>query len=111
MDTLVGNGVNDDLIVYYVGDGYICKHGGQCDRIKYNRRLAQIDDNVSTRLVMESVFPFNIASFGLDNVPSNAQSNNNDYTDNGCDDNNKTTSKLDEVTEVVRIPIDDDIDR
>ena len=111
MDTLVGNGVNDDLIVYYVGDGYICKHGGQCDRIKYNRRLAQIDDNISTRLVMESVFPFNIASFGLDNLPSNAQSNNNDYTDNGCNDNNKTTSKLDEVTEVVRIPIDDDIDR
>lgn len=76
MDTLIGNGNRDDLEVYYVGDGYIWKHGGECGRIDSVDRISAMDEEVSNRLVKESVFPFNLASFGLNENPAKFNNNN-----------------------------------
>ena len=66
----------DDLEVYYVGDGYIWKHGGECGRIDSVDRISAMDEEVSNRLVKESVFPFNLASFGLNENPAKFNNNN-----------------------------------
>ena len=109
MDTLIGTGNEDDIKVYYVGDGYIWKHGGVCKRVDIVGTISKLDNNVCTRLVKESVFPFDIASFGLTNDPGKFKS-----------DESKKTKPQDDATPVVMtLPIDknenqgniDDIDR
>lgn len=107
MDTLVGTGEKDHLRVYYIGDGYIWKHGGVCKRVDVVGSISTVPTEVRERLVKESVFPFDIASFGLGIVPSGSD----DYTNNGSSDNNETTSMSGNVADVVRIPTDDDINR
>lgn len=74
IDTLVGTGKKDDLQVYYTGDGYIWKHAGECKRIDIVGTISKLDNNVCSRLVKESVFPFDIASFGLSYIPANPNS-------------------------------------
>lgn len=74
IDTLVGTGKKDDLQVYYTGDGYIWKHDGECKRIDIVGTISKLDNNVCSRLVKESVFPFDIASFGLSDTPANPNS-------------------------------------
>ncbi|MBO5835031.1 MAG: hypothetical protein J6R12_03235 [Bacteroidales bacterium] len=74
IDTLVGTGKKDDLQVYYTGDGYIWKHAGECKRIDIVGTISKLDNNVCSRLVRESVFPFDIASFGLSYIPANPNS-------------------------------------
>lgn len=95
MDTLVGTGEKDHLNVYYIGDGYIWKHGGVCKRVDVVGSISTVPTEVRERLVKESVFPFDIASFDLGIVP-----------DNGGSDNNETTSMSGEVADVVRISAD-----
>ncbi len=109
MDTLVGTGEKDHLRVYYIGDGYIWKHGGVCKRVDVVGSISTVPTEVRERLVKESVFPFDIASFDLGIVPDNSKSGSYDYTDNGGSENNETTSMSDEVAYVVRIPTHDDI--
>lgn len=74
IDTLVGTGRRDNLQVYYTGDGYIWKHAGECRRIDIVGTISKLDNNVCSRLVKESVFPFDIASFGLSDIPANPNS-------------------------------------
>lgn len=74
IDTLVGTGKKDNLQVYYTGDGYIWKHAGECKRIDIVGTISKLDNNVCSRLVKESVFPFDIASFGLSYIPANPNS-------------------------------------
>lgn len=74
MDTLVGTGEIDHLRVYYVGDGYIWKHGGVCRRVDVVGSISTVPTEVRERLVKESLFPFNIASFGLSYIPANPNS-------------------------------------
>ncbi len=64
--TRIGDGNNNNLIVYYVGDGYIYKHGNTYRRINETGTISGIDDNLREQLVKESIFPFNIKAFGLD---------------------------------------------
>lgn len=66
VESHVGNGISDDITVYYVGDGYICKHGNTYERIKSDGTIPQFTGEIRTRLVKESIFPFDILSFGLD---------------------------------------------
>ena len=99
IDTLVGTGNRGDLRVYYIGDGYIWKHGGVCNRVDVVGSISTMPTEVRERLVKESVFPFDISSFGLGIVPDNSQSGSYDYTDNGGSDNNETTSMSGEVAE------------
>ena len=74
IDTLVGTGRRGNLQVYYTGDGYIWKHAGECRRIDIVGTISKLDNNVCSRLVKESVFPFDIASFGLSYIPANPNS-------------------------------------
>ena len=74
MDTLVGTGEKGKLRVYYVGDGYIWKHGGVCKRVDVVGSISTVPPEVRERLVKESLFPFNIASFGLSYIPANPNS-------------------------------------
>lgn len=109
IDTLVGTGKKDDLLVYYTGDGYIWKHAGECKRIDIVGTISKLDNNVCSRLVKESVFPFDIASFGLNNNPIKLKSN----------DKNKTKTQHEDTPVVTTTPKDkndnqiniDDIDR
>lgn len=99
IDTHIGTDNNDNLRVYYIGDGYIWKHGGKCNRVDVVGSISTVTSEDKKRLVKESSFPFNIASFDLDIVPDNSKSGSYDYTDNGGSDNNETTSMSGEVAE------------
>lgn len=111
IDILVGTGNRDDLRVYYIGDGYIWKHGGVCKRVDVEGSISKVPNEVRERLVKESVFPFDIASFDLGIVPDNSKSGSYDYTDNGGSDNNETTSMSGEVADVARTSADDNLSR
>lgn len=96
IDTLVGTGKKGDLQVYYTGDGYIWKHAGECKRIDIVGTISKLDNDVCSRLVKESVFPFDIASFGLNNNPIKLKSN----------DKNKTKTQHEDTPVVTTTPKD-----
>lgn len=109
IDTLVGTGKKDDLQVYYTGDGYIWKHAGECKRIDIVGTISKLDNNVCSRLVKESVFPFDIASFGLNNNPIKLKSNDKNKTKTQHEDTPVVTTTIkDKNDNQINI---DDIDR
>lgn len=62
---LIGSGVKDDLYVYYVGDGYIHKHGNLYSRIDISRTSNVLLGDIMKEILNGSIFPFNIKSFNL----------------------------------------------
>lgn len=109
IDTLVGTGKKNDLQVYYTGDGYIWKHAGECKRIDIVGTISKLDNDVCSRLVKESVFPFDIASFGLNNNPIKLKSNDKNKTKTQHEDTPVVTTTLkDKNDNQINI---DDIDR
>ena len=90
MDTLVGNGNRADLEVYYVGDGYIWKHAGECGRINLVGTIFKLDNDVINRLVRESTFPFGIKSFDLDSKPKSSKDGSNSKSSSTTEDTPKT---------------------
>ena len=77
-DTLIGTGYTANLQVYYIGDGYLWKQGNTCRRIDTDGPIYGIPDNIRARLVRESNFPFDIVSFGLDDIPEVDKNDNQD---------------------------------
>lgn len=65
----LGFDVKGDFNIYYVGDGYLVKHLNECKRISFDGTLIGIDNAVRLQLVKESLFPYDIVSFGLDTEP------------------------------------------
>ena len=67
-ETLIGRGNLDDIHVYYTGDGYMWRHGNSCGRIESDGTLS-VPEEYRERLTKESMFPFDLKSFGLDEAP------------------------------------------
>lgn len=80
VENKVGNGISNDITIYYVGDGYICKYGNICTKIAPGSTIPQIDAEILIELVKESIFPFGIQSFGLDDKPQEFNSKKESYT-------------------------------
>lgn len=62
---VIGSNTKNDLNIYYVGDGYIYKHGRKYGKIASYNKSITIPDDIRNELLNGSIFPFNKASFNL----------------------------------------------
>lgn len=65
VETLIGNEQAEDLDVFFIGDGFLWKHGNNSGRIESDGTISGLPEDIRQRLVKESIFPFDLVSFGL----------------------------------------------